>query len=204
MGSIEHLADLQLLEELMHDNHCAFKTLYERYKHNLYHFIVRLSHGDYSLAEDIVQQSFIVIWENRRRLTIEQSFSGYLRVVSRNLFLKETSRRVNEQLLITRMYETQSQEENSVDDEVELNLLLEEVERIISQLSPARQKVYRLRHIEHLSQKEIASRLGIAEGTVESHLKQSTKFLKLMLKANHREMKIGIALLCSISSLLTI
>lgn len=53
--------------------------------------------------------------------------------------------------------------ENCVEDEVELNLLLEEVERIISMLPPARQKVYRLKHIEHLSQKEIASLLGISE-----------------------------------------
>lgn len=85
--------------------------------------------------------------------------------------------------------------ENCVEDEVELNLLLEEVERIISMLPPARQKVYRLKHIEHLSQKEIASLLGISENTVESHLKQSTKFLSQMLRANRGDLLNGIALL---------
>lgn len=201
MDRIEHLTDLQLLEELMHDNHRAFKTLYNRYKHNLFHFIIRLSHGDYSLAEEVVQQSFIAIWENRKKLTIEQSFSNYLKVVSRNLFLKETARRVNEQLIVSRMYENRLEAENYVDDEVELSLLMEEVERIIAMLPPARQRVYRLRHIEHLTHKEIAQQLGIAEGTVESHMKQSTKFLKLMLKTTHREMLNGITILATTLSI---
>lgn len=85
--------------------------------------------------------------------------------------------------------------ENCVENEVELNLLLEEVERIISLLPPARQRVYRLKHIEHLSQKEIASQLGISENTVESHLKQSTKFLTQKLKANRNDLLNGIVLL---------
>ena len=85
--------------------------------------------------------------------------------------------------------------ENCVENEVELNLLLEEVERIISLLPPARQRVYRLKHIEHFSQKEIASQLGISENTVESHLKQSTKFLTQKLKANRNDLLNGIVLL---------
>ena len=83
---------------------------------------------------------------------VEFSFQGYLKKVSRNLFLKETAKRIQEQLMISQI-ENVREAENCVEDEVELNLLLEEVERIISMLPPARQKVYRLKHIEHLSQK---------------------------------------------------
>ena len=194
MHKIEQLSDQQLMKEIMSDNFKAFTELYNRYKHTLFQFVIRLSHGDYSMAEEVVQETFIIIWENRKKIVVEFSFQGYLKKVSRNLFLKETAKRIQEQLMISQI-ENVREAENCVEDEVELNLLLEEVERIISMLPPARQKVYRLKHIEHLSQKEIASLLDISETTVESHLKQSTKFLSQMLRANRGDLLNGIALL---------
>ncbi|GGJ91417.1 hypothetical protein GCM10007084_13900 [Parabacteroides faecis] len=146
------------------------------------------------MAEEVVQETFIIIWENRKKIVVEFSFQGYLKKISRNLFLKETAKRIQEQLMISQI-ENVREAENCVENEVELNLLLEEVERIISMLPPARQRVYRLKHIEHLSQKEIASQLGISENTVESHLRQSTKFLSQMLRANRGDLLNGIILL---------
>lgn len=194
MHKIGQLSDQQLMEEIISDNFKAFTELYNRYKHTLFQFVIRLSHGDYSMAEDIVQETFIIIWENRKKIVVEFSFQGYLKKISRNLFLKETAKRIQEQLMISRI-ENVRETENCVENEVELNLLLEEVERIISLLPPARQRVYRLKHIEHFSQKEIASQLGISENTVESHLKQSTKFLTQKLKANRNDLLNGIVLL---------
>nr|WP_129729407.1 sigma-70 family RNA polymerase sigma factor [Parabacteroides goldsteinii] len=194
MYKIEQLSDQQLMKEIMFDNFKAFTELYNRYKHILFQFIIRLSHGDYSMAEEVVQETFIIIWENRKKIVVEFSFQGYLKKISRNLFLKETAKRIQEQLMISQIENT-GEAENCVENEIELNLLLEEVERIISMLPPARQRVYRLKHIEHLSQKEIASQLGISENTVESHLRQSTKFLSQMLRANRGDLLNGIILL---------
>lgn len=193
MHKVEKLSDQELLKEMIVDNFQAFTELYNRYKHLLYQFIIRLSHGDHSMAEEIVQETFIIIWENRKKISIEYSFQSYLKKVSRNLFLKETSKRINEELMIARIGTTEKVE-NCVDNEVELKMLLEEVERVISLLPPARQNVYRLKHLQHLSQKEIANKLGISENTVESHLKQSTKFLEQMLKASRDDMMNGIAI----------
>lgn len=194
MHKIEKLSDQELLEEIITDNFQAFTELYNRYKHLLYQFIIRLSHGDNIMAEEIVQETFIIIWENRKRISIEFSFQSYVKKVSRNLFLKETSKRINEELMIARM-DISDKSENYVDNEVELKMLMEEVERIISKLPPARQNVYRLKHLQHLSQKEIATKLGISENTVESHLKQSTKFVEQMMKACRDDMMNGIAML---------
>lgn len=183
MQKINPASDNELMEEIMSDDYKAFTELYNRYKHILYQFVIRLSHGDSSMAEDIVQQTFIIIWENRKKIMIEHSFQGYLKKISRNLFLLETSKRIQEQLIISQI-DNEPEADNCVENEVELNLLLEEMERIISMLPPARQRVYRLKHIEHLSQKEIANRLNISENTVESHLKLSRQFLIRMLKTN--------------------
>lgn len=202
MHKIRQLSDQELMKEIVSDNFKAFTELYNRYKHILFQFVIRLSHGDYSMAEEIVQEAFIIIWENRNKIVIEYSFESYLKKVSRNLFLRETSKRIQEQLMISQIENIQ-EAENYVDNEVELNMLLEEVERIISMLPPARQKVYRLKHIEHLSQKEIANQLNISENTVESHLRHSTKFVVRMLKTNRKDlMNCILLLLYSVTSYL--
>ncbi len=187
MNKIRQLSDQELMREIISDNFKAFTELYNRYKHTLFHFIIQLSHGDESMAEEIVQETFIIIWENRTKIVIKYSFRGYLKKVSRNLFLRETGKRVQEQLMISQIDNVQ-EAENYVENEVELNMLLEEMDHIISMLPPARQRVYRLKHIEHLSQKEIANQLNISENTVESHLRQSTKFLIQKLKTNRRDL----------------
>lgn len=183
----EKLSDHQLIAAVKENNYRAFNELYDRYKHILFSFIARLSQGDYTLAEDIVQQTFMTIWEQRAKLHIDKSVQSYLKVISKNLFLKETYKRIHDELRIAMLTEELSEEENSVEEEVELNLLLENIEQIISQLSPARQRVYRMKHIEHLTQKEIASQLGISENTVENHLKYSNKYLQLMLRNTYKD-----------------
>ena len=122
MHKIEQLSDQQLMKEIMSDNFKAFTELYNRYKHTLFQFVIRLSHGDYSMAEEVVQETFIIIWENRKKILVEFSFQGYLKKVSRNLFLKETAKRIQEQLMISQI-ENVREAENCVEDEVELNLL---------------------------------------------------------------------------------
>jgi RNA polymerase sigma-70 factor (ECF subfamily) len=202
MCNNEQLSEKLLVEKIINGNHEAFTILYHRYKNIVYYFIVKLSHGDYYMAEEIVQKTFIKLWEVRKNISSDYSIKKYLQVISKNFFLKDIFRRINEDLMKLKITEKNIDAENQVDDEVELNFLLEEIERIISLLSPARQLVYRLRHIEHLSQKEIAKKLDISENTVETHLKQSTKFLQLGLQAYFDKTK-GL-LLIVLSSLLLI
>ncbi|MCC8152973.1 MAG: sigma-70 family RNA polymerase sigma factor [Tannerellaceae bacterium] len=186
MSRFEQLSDRQLVEYIVSGNHEAFAVLYHRYKNMVYYSIVKLSHGDYYMAEEVVQATFIKLWESRKNIMSDYPVYNYIKVISRNYFLKATARRLHEELMESGLVEEVAEGENYVDDEVELNFLMEEIERIIDQLPPTRQHVYRLRHIEHLSQKEIAEKLDISENTVESHLKYSTKFLQLMLRS-HRD-----------------
>ena len=57
----------------MSDNFKAFE-LYNRYKHTLFSVCHPASHGDYSMAEEVVQETFIIIWENRKKIVVEFSF----------------------------------------------------------------------------------------------------------------------------------
>ncbi|GHU57742.1 RNA polymerase sigma factor [Bacteroidia bacterium] len=183
MYNSNQLSEKQIIEMLIEGNHTAFTTLYNRYKNNVYFFIVKLSHGDYYMAEEIVQKTFIKIWEVKKNISSEHSIGKYIQVIAKNFYLKAISQRINDDLMLLNIAKKESGAENLVDDEVELKFLLEEIERIISLLPPAKQRVYRLKHIENLSQKDISEKLNISENTVETHLRQSNEFLRFKLSA---------------------
>ena len=174
--------DKILVEGLIFGDYKAFTSLYHRYKNIIYNFILKLSKGDGYLAEEIVQETFIKLWEVRKNVLPDYPVRKYLQVISKNLFLKAVSQRISEELIESKIAEKNIKGENDVEETVELKFLLEEIERIISLLSPAKQNVYRMKHEEYLTQKEIAEKLNITENTVETHLKQSAKILQMKLK----------------------
>lgn len=51
----------------------AFEKIYYRYSGKLYNFIMTLSHGDKYLAEEIVQDAFVKLWEVRDQIHPEKS-----------------------------------------------------------------------------------------------------------------------------------
>ena len=74
MHKIGQLSDQQLMEEIISDNFKAFTELYNRYKHTLFQFVIRLSHGDYSMAEDIVQETLSSFGRTGKRLWLNFHF----------------------------------------------------------------------------------------------------------------------------------
>ncbi len=181
------------MDAIRNDCHKSFTVLYERYKHVIFHFIVRLSEGNYALAEDILQQTFICIWNGRKKIVIEKSVQNYLKIVSKNLFLKETAYRITKELRMNAAHPSPegTSDRTSLENEIELAMLLEKIEQVVGMMPPVRQHVYRLKHMDNLSQKEIAQQLGITENTVESHLRLSMKFLREKLRDDHNDLMIS-------------
>lgn len=186
MKSYESLNDIQLIEKIKDDSYIAFETLFHRYKGKVFYFIVDISGGDYYLAEEIVQQVFVKLWEIRANLNIKRTVSAYLFTMSKNYFLNTIAQKSQEKLFLSQI---QGNIENkTVDSEVEYNLLLQDWERIIEKMPLARRRVYRMRYIEHLSQKEIADQLNLSENTVEAHLRLSNQYIRSQLREQYNNM----------------
>jgi RNA polymerase sigma-70 factor (family 1) len=170
--------DKCLLERLQKGDTTCFELLYGRYSGRLYNFVLSLSQGDFYLAEEIVQNAFIKIWEIHPYIRVEGSFGSFLFTIGRNLFLNATKKRLQEYLYQDYLLENANSSENSVEKEVEYKLLEEEINRLIDQLPAARRKVYILSRMKHLPNREIAAMLNISENTVESQLTKATQFLR--------------------------
>lgn len=167
-----------LLERLKKGDIACFETLYQKYSGRLYNFILKISKGDFYLAEEIVQRVFVKVWEIHPQINTEGSFSSFLYTISKNMFLNMLKNKLQETLYHEYAMAKEETSDNNVEKEVEYRFLEEQINKLIEQLPPARRKVFILSRINNMSNREIATMLQISENTVESQINKSLKFLR--------------------------
>ena len=69
----------------------SFKTVYELYVNSLYSFVLRFVKS-HSIADDVVQDTFIKIWEMRESVNPSLAFQGFLYKIAKNLVLNRLAR----------------------------------------------------------------------------------------------------------------
>ena len=153
-----------LIERLKKGDTACFEILYRKYSGKLYNFVMNISKGDLYLAEEIVQNTFLKIWEIRYNINTEGSFGSFIYTIGKNLFLNAVKLRTQQYLYNKHIQESQSL--------CEVN---------IEKLPPARREIYILSKIKNLPNKEIASMLNISENTVDSQLYKASVYLRKML-----------------------
>ncbi|MFZ4454947.1 MAG: RNA polymerase sigma factor [Bacteroidales bacterium] len=188
----EIVDDRILLERLKKGDSACFEIIYSKYSGKLYNYVLNISKGDFYLAEEIVQNVFIKIWEIRQHIDTEGSFSSFVFTVGKNLYLNALKSRMQGFLYHEYVMEHSSELANSVEEEVEFKMLEEQINTLIEQLPPARRQVYILSRLKHLPNREIAQMLNISENTVESQLTKATQFMRKNLLPYYRVVCLGI------------
>lgn len=140
----------------------AFDCLFRAYFAPLTYFAVKLVKEPF-IAEDIVQDCFVRLWENRRDLGHIKAPKSYLYRMVRNACLKHLER--------TKLSSGEPEEALPDPDLViEKSLIAAETARelyqFISSLSPALKQIIRLYYLEGMSNREIATALNIEPNSV--------------------------------------
>lgn len=137
---------------------------------------------DTQVAEEIVQDVFLKIWESPENLEKILSLKSYLyrSVINASINYVNRQKSIDEHhkkiaLDFTDEYLIELDEEN------ELIILLHlEIEKLPAQCK----KIFKLNRFEHLKYKQIASILGISERTVENHIANALRILRKALLDN--------------------
>ena len=76
--------DRELLYRLKEGDRKAFDAVYWRYSSKVYNTVLYLL-NDPDLAEDVVQELFLTVWEKREQIQPDLNFEAYISVIARNL-----------------------------------------------------------------------------------------------------------------------
>jgi RNA polymerase sigma-70 factor (family 1) len=173
--------DVMLLQLLAKDDYDAFTEIYNRYWEKLL-FVAGTKCRNLAAAEEIVQDIFTELWNRRQQLNITNTLEGYLaasvkyRVIN---FQAKLKRALDYQAFASTSL---TPYENTTEQQLNFNELKRRVEQLVSKLPDKCRITYQLSKEDGLSQKEIASRLGISEKGVEANLSRAMKSLRLQLK----------------------
>lgn len=172
----EHL----LIEQLKEGNNDAYRYLFNLYYRDLCNYMTAVS-GNPRMAEDIAQQAFIKLWDNKDKLEVQESkLKKYLFKIAYNQFIDSKRKRKKEFELLENLKQ-QAYLELVETDAVLFEERLKKVEEEIENLPEQCKKVFIMNKKEGLKYKEISEKLHISIKTVEVHMTKALKRLRAQL-----------------------
>ncbi len=153
----------------------SFENAYHLWSEKIYTFIFRQCRSE-EIADEVVQQVFIRLWEKRANLSLDFPLNVQLFRMSRTIFIDElrNAARARRYLDHLQLKKIKDFTENNFDDKETLEL----VSKAIESMPPIRKQVFLMSRMEYLSHQQIADKLGISAKTVENHIGLALKYLR--------------------------
>lgn len=179
-------SDEQIVRRLAEGDLRAMEAVYGELFGQLYNYTASYI-PDGGQAEEIVQETFLYLWEHRRSLRPDSNLKAYLLRIARNKSLN----------LLTRMRVRNNYADYIYKRELDINyealrdktaelVIMQELEAIIAQTlaelpEPCR-LVFEMSRNEELTYGEIAERIGVSVKTVEYRMMHTLKIFRKNLK----------------------
>lgn len=162
-----------ILSEVAKGNEVAFRALYRAYKDNIYYTAFRLSNDEY-VAEEVLQETFILIWKKREKLIEVRNFDAWAYRIAKNVFLSRLRQHVipTETLdaYIHDLRDGQLSRESAEYKELEYHF-----EKAIAALPEKQRLTYQFIKNEGLSRKQVAVMLKVSPETVKYNYEQANE-----------------------------
>lgn len=167
------MTESALIAKVKKGDYKAFESLYNSYFAKTYAFLHALRLGDN--AEDIIQETFITIWQKRESLDPLKSFNSYLFTIAKNYALKDLKNTLGER---TGIEQVTIPDTLFTESKLEAAELEQVIQKSLNELPDRAREVFLLRRYEGFSVNQIAAKLGIAPSTVENHMNTALTLLK--------------------------
>ncbi len=169
----------EIVEDFKEGMASAFDQLYEAYCLRLYCFAFYILKSKED-AEEVVQNTFLKIWEKRKSIDSQYTFKSFLFTVAYHVSVDLLRERLKEKKY-REIILSKSTVNYNLEEVIEFGDLLEHVELIVKELPPRKHEIYQLSRVNHLSYNEIAEKLNISVKTVENSINYSMNFIKSRL-----------------------
>jgi RNA polymerase sigma-70 factor (ECF subfamily) len=170
--------DQLFFQQMKNNQEEGFRALFQKYSRPLKtEAYFRLK--DVQLAEDVVQEFFLALWEKRHRISIERSV--------RHFFYQSVRNRCNDMLDKQEVYSRKKREYAASGEEYIHPALPEflpaaaackNVNYYMSALPPQASRVFHMIVIENKKKREVAAQMAVSVNTVKSQLTRAITILR--------------------------
>ncbi|TRZ41306.1 RNA polymerase sigma factor [Robertkochia solimangrovi] len=163
------MTELQLISALKDGDQGAFKSLFERYYQLLFSY-TNAYVKDNDKSEDIVQQAFISLWEQRENAERITNLKGYLSRICYNIYVDHYRQKKKEQEFFDDLKFRALSAHLESDEEVMADKI-RKLKSVIAELPERCREILLKNKIEGLKYREIAEEMNISVKTVESQMR---------------------------------
>jgi RNA polymerase sigma-70 factor (ECF subfamily) len=174
--------DEHLFNKIKEDDEKAFDLLFRKYYTQLCRFAFTYL-KDKDQSEEMVQEVFITIWNNRKKITINTSLSSYLYRAVKNHSLNYIKKNSRQQFVKIENISEPDIIEDVVTDEKKFAELEKKYKEALEFLPAKCKEIFLMSRNHHLKYKEIAEKLDISIKTVEAQMSIAFKKLREELKS---------------------
>jgi RNA polymerase sigma-70 factor (ECF subfamily) len=186
--------DNDLVSDFIAGNEAAFTQLVTRYKDALTNYL-NLIVGDYDIAADLAQETFLRVYRNITRYSNVYQFSTWIYRIATNLAIDEMRyRKRRGQVFYNNVWASgPSRDEGTPEFEISdarrgpgEEVLRKESSRVLGDAIRSLPEKYRtafiLKEVEELQYEEVARILGCSAGTIKSRLHRARELLQRKLE----------------------
>ncbi len=167
-------SDQSLLIALQQGDQRAFDDLFRLWYAPLCRYAARVLDSDMDEAEDVVQQTFIKLWEQRETLAVTHSIKAYLYKMVHNRSLN----RLRDAQTRRRHAENSVALGNDAAPPSEIPEVQAALQKALNQLPTECRRIFELSRFEELKYREIADQLNLSVKTVETQMGKALRLLR--------------------------
>ncbi|MFT4093153.1 MAG: sigma-70 family RNA polymerase sigma factor [Niabella sp.] len=172
----------KILYNLQNGDHVAFNSLYWKYSKIIYANVLKLT-KDSRIAEDIVQEVFITLWEKRSSINPNKPIQNWIFVVSHNKAIDHLKK--NLRACSVKNMDIDIIGNHNEYDFFEKERKLRSIEAAVRNLSPQKKKVFELCKLQGKTYKLAADHLNISTHTVKEYLSEVMKHIRKIVLASN-------------------
>lgn len=188
----QRLEEMGILAKLKAGDQAAFGHFYNQYHLQLHHRILHLVRQEI-VAEELLQELFLKVWQKRHLIDPDQPFKAYLYRIAANM-IADHYRQLARQLKIERNTDiSELQLEDGNGETFPKDLALKAINEAMHTLSEQQRTVFTLSKIEGKSYQEISRQLNISNATIHTHLSRAVKHIREYIRIHHSS-ALGIAI----------
>lgn len=165
---------------LKHDSQWAFDNLYRMYAHRLFAFALEYCHHK-ETAEEIVEDTFIWIWNHRHDIKQEKTLFNLVFIKARHLLINAYRATLNSPHFEDYVNYSNSLGTEEQESQLEYDEFIHVIRQGLDRLPLTQRRVIELSRFEQKSIIEIASMLNLKEQTVRNQLSLGLKQLMILI-----------------------
>lgn len=173
-------SDQNLVESLQKGDLKAFDAIFKKYSQKVYRFAIKYLKSREE-AEEIVQDLFLKIWENRSKLNKESSLKAYIFTISYHNICRVFRKRSYQESFVKKII-SPANNTYDLEEQVHFESLEEQVNELIDKLPPKQKIIFIKSRGEGKNSREIAAEMNLAPGTIDNNISEALKFIRHHIK----------------------